>query len=182
MKFNYPFTIENGGSEILTFVRVVTDGDIERVETEGTISPGGGPPMHVHFKQDESFTVVEGRIGIQEMGKEPEYFEAGMTKLFKRGVAHRFWNAGDDLLHIQGYVQPANNIVYFLAEMYRSIKENGGKRPGTFDAAYLTDRYKSEFAMVGLPYFVKNVVMPMTLLFGKLVGKHKKFADAPEPL
>ena len=181
MQFKYPHTIENGGSEVLTFVRVVKDGNSDYVETEGKVQPGGGPPMHVHFKQDESFTVVKGKIGVQELGKEPEFYDEGTTRLFQRGVAHRFWNAGDDELHIKGFVKPANNIVYFLSEIYRSTKENGGKRLGTFDAAYLSARYKSEFAMYGLPPFVKHVIMPLTLFFGKLAGKHKKFADAPDP-
>ena len=29
-----------------------------------------------------------------------------------------------------------------------SMKQHDGKRPGLFDAAFLTTRYKSEFAMV----------------------------------
>ncbi len=182
MEFRYPHTIDNGGTEVLTFVRIVKDGEHDLVETEGVVQPGGGPPMHIHFLQEESFTVVKGRIGIQVAGKEPEYYEAGSTKMFARGVAHRFWNAGDVPLHIKGYLTPANNIVYFLTQIYKSTKENGGKRPSTFDAAYLTNRYKSEFEMYGLPPFVKNVIMPLSLFFGRLRGKDKKFADAPEPI
>lgn len=43
-------------------------------------------------------------------------------------------------------------------------------------------RYKSEFDMPEIPTFVKKVIFPVTLFFGKLSGKHKKFEKAPEPV
>ena len=137
--------------------------------------------MHVHFKQDESLTVTEGRMGYQTMGEEPKYAEVGETVTFYAGTPHKFWNESDsELLKCEGWVSPPNTIVYFLGELYKSMNENGG-RPGTFDAAYLMDRYKAEYDMYDIPAFVKKVIMPISLFFGKLTGKHKKFANAPEP-
>lgn len=182
MQFTYPHTIDNGGSEKLTFTRLVKNGDTEYLEVENLVQPGGGPPMHVHYKQMESLTVKSGKIGVQVMGKQPEFYGPGETVTFKEGVPHKFWNAGEEPMICTGFVAPAHNIVYFLTEIYKSTKANGGKRPGTFDAAYLTDRYKSEFEMFDIPGFVKNVIMPVSLFFGKLSGKHKKFANAPEPV
>lgn len=181
MQFTYPHTIDNGQGEKLTFLRLVKDGEIEHLEVENYVLPGGGPPMHVHHRQEESLTVVQGKLGIEVMGKKPEYYGVGGTATFKPGVPHRFWNAGDTPMVCKGYVTPADNIVYFLTEIYRSTKENGG-RPGAFDSAYLLNRYKSEFDMYGIPGFVKNVIFPMALFIGKLQGKHRKFADAPAPI
>ena len=62
------------------------------------------------------------------------------------------------------------------------MNANGGRQPGAFDAAYLLDRYRSEFDMLDIPGFVKKVIFPVALLFGKLQGKHRKFVGAPEPL
>lgn len=71
---------------------------------------------------------------------------------------------------------------YFLTEIYKSTKANGGKRPGSFDGAYLATRYKSEFDMAEIPGFVKKFIFPATVFFGKLSGKHRKFRGAPEPV
>jgi len=182
MQFNYPYTIENGGKEQLTFLRLVKDGDTDYLEVENLVQPGGGPPMHVHHRQEESLTVIKGKIAVQVQGKEPEYHGEGETVTFRAGVAHRFWNAGNDPLLCKGYIKPADNIVYFLDEIYKSTKANGGERPGNFDAAYLMKRYKTEFDMTDIPTFVKKVIFPVILFFGKLSGKHRKFADAPEPI
>ncbi|HET9278382.1 MAG TPA: hypothetical protein VFN95_09340, partial [Flavitalea sp.] len=79
------------------------------------------------------------------------------------------------------YITPADNLVYFLSEIFKSSNENGG-RPGMYDAAFLLNRYKSEFAMLDIPQFIQKAVFPAVLFFGNLIGKNKKFRDAPAPV
>src|SRR5881394_1636050 len=111
MNITLPHTIENITGEKLTFLRVVIKGGVEYLETESEVQPNAGPPMHVHYKQDESMTVLSGKIGYQEPGGEKKYAGVGETVLFKTGTPHKFWNAGNDVLICTGYASPANNIV-----------------------------------------------------------------------
>lgn len=182
MQYSYPHTIDNGGGEQITFLRIVPDTQGDWLEVENLVQPNSGPPMHVHFKQAESLTVVKGKIGIQRLGGEQQFFGEGETVTFEAGDPHRFWNAGNDPLICKGWIKPAHNIEYFLTEIYKSTKANGGKQPSQFDGAWLMNRYQSEFDMNDIPAFVKKVIFPAVLFFGKLAGKHKKFADAPTPL
>jgi quercetin dioxygenase-like cupin family protein len=182
MNFSYPHTIDNGQGEVLTFLRLVKDEKGEWLDVENKVKPGSGPPMHVHHLQDECLTVVKGRIAAQVQGQAPTFHGPGETIMFKRGVPHRFWNAGDDELICKGYINPPHNIVYFLSEMFLSIKNSGAKRPSLFDGAYLQTRYKSEFDMVEIPRFVKMVIFPIVIMIGKLAGKHNKFKGAPVPV
>ena len=176
-----PITISNIHGEVLIFERMTQNEEGQDVLiVKNEVKPKAGPPMHVHYKQDESLTVTQGRMGYQTMGEEPKYAEVGETVTFYRGTPHKFWNAGDDLLKCEGWVSPPNTLIYFLGEIYKSMNENGG-RPGAFDAAYLISRYKGEYDMYDIPGFVKKVIFPIALFFGKLQGKHKKYADAPEP-
>jgi quercetin dioxygenase-like cupin family protein len=180
--FQYPHTIENGQGERLTFLRRVSTPRGERLEVENCVQPGGGPPMHVHHHQEESLTVVQGRIGYQRPGEEPRFAEAGETVTFGAGEAHRFWNAGEGELRCTGYIEPPDSIEYFLRAIYESQKRSGGSRPGAFDAAYLSWRYRDEFAMVDIPRFVQCFVFPVQVLVGTLLGKYRRYADAPEPV
>lgn len=181
MNITLPHTIENITGEKLTFLRIVIKDGVEYLETEAEVQPNAGPPMHVHYKQDESMTVLSGKIGYQELKGENKYAGPGETVLFKAGVPHKFWNAGNEPLRLSGYASPANNIAYFLSQIYRSMNENGG-RPGMYDAAYLLRRYKTEFRMLEIPTFVQKLLFPVILFFGSLGGKKKKFIDAPDPL
>lgn len=176
--WTYPHTIDNGAGEELIFLRRVAGPTGERLEVTNRVKPGAGPPMHVHHRQEEALTVREGRIGYQRAGEEARYAGPGESVVFPPGVMHRFWNAGDTDLICDGYITPPDNVEYFLGEIFASTRANGGHRPGTFDSAYLLDRYRAEFAM-DLPGFVQNVIFPVALFVGKLTGKARKFADAP---
>lgn len=180
--YNYPHTIENGSGEYLTFVRRANDADGEYLEVENRVTPGAGPPMHVHHLQEEALTVRKGRIGYQVLGEEPKYAGQGETVTFKAGVAHKFWNAGDDELECTGYVRPPDNIEYFLTEIYASTKANGGKQPHPVDAAFLAKRYASEFDILEIPQFVQKTVFPIQRLIGRMTGRYKKYHGAPEPV
>ena len=181
MKIQFPHTIENMTGEKLVFLRSSVRDGVEYLEGENEIQPGSGPPMHVHYRQDESLTVLSGKFGYQVHGEEKKYAYAGETVLFKAGKAHKFWNAGNDLLRCSAYISPPDNVVYFLTQIFKSSNENGG-RPGMYDAAFLLDRYKSEFAMLEIPAFVQKTIFPVVLFFGNLLGKNRKFKDAPPPL
>jgi len=178
----YPHTIENGAGERLTFLRRVDGSSGDRLEVENVVKPGSGPPMHVHRHQEEALTVEQGRIGYQRPGGEPQFAEPGETVVFKAGDIHKFWNAGEEDLRCTGYVEPADNIEYFLTALYESQRENGGGRPDPFDAAFLTRHFRSEFGIAEIPAPVQRFVFPVVVIVGRLLGKYRKYADAPEPV
>lgn len=180
--FTYPHTIDNGSGERLTFLRRVPGLTGERVEGENVVQPGAGPPMHVHHYQEEALTVQQGRIGYQRLGEAPQFAGPGETVVFKPGEAHRFWNAGEDELRCTAYIEPADNVEYFLTEIFASTKRNGGGRPDPFDAAFLTRRYRSEFAMLAVPAPVQQFVFPIIATLGSLLGRYGRYANAPEPV
>lgn len=179
---DYPYTIENGGGEQLTFARRIAGSRGDRVEGENQVRPGSGPPMHVHHLQEEALTVVEGRMGYQVLGEQPAFAVEGETVVFRAGQAHRFWNAGEVDLKCTAYIEPAGNVEYFLEAIFASQKANGGHRPGIFEAAFLTRRYRSEFAMLAIPGFVQRFLFPVVVAVGRVLGRYDRYADAPRPL
>lgn len=178
MKIALPHTIETNTGEKIVFKGSYMKDGIEYLDVYNEVKPNVGPPMHVHYKQDECLTVLSGKLGYQHHGGEKKYAGPGETVLFNAGVAHKFWNAGDELLRCNGYISPPENVVYFLSQVFKSSNENGG-RPGLFDIAYLLNRYKSEFGMLEIPKPVQKIVFPVALFIGNLTGKNKKFKDAP---
>lgn len=180
--YTYPHTIDNGAGERITFLRRVPGPNGERVEVENEVAPGAGPPMHVHHLQSESLTVVEGRIGWARPDGSQHFAGVGETATFLAGDPHRFWNAGEGTLRCQGYIDPVDNIEFFLGELFRSQRERGSHRPDPWVAAFLLTRYRSEFALLELPPFVARYVLPLQVLVGRLLGKYRRYADAPAPV
>src|ERR1700741_903870 len=111
MVYQLPHTIQNPGGEKIVFKQLLKEPGGDKLLVENFVTPAGGPPMHTHLLQDEVLTVVRGFIGYQIKGQDPQIATKGETVVFPRGVAHRFWNAGNDELHCTGYVKPANTLV-----------------------------------------------------------------------
>lgn len=180
MQNTFPFTITSIG-EKLTFLGTSLKDGVEILEVDIEVKPNGGPPMHIHHRQDESFTILSGTMAYQIAGEEEKLAYVGETVLIKAGIPHKFWNPGQDLLLCRGFVTPPENFVYFLSELYKSINANKGK-PGMYDGAFLLNRYKTEFAILDIPSFVQKFIFPVVLFFGNLFGRNKKFINAPLPV
>jgi len=113
-------------------------------------------------------------------GEEPKFAEVGELVVWPAGTPHKWWNAGTTALRMTGWCKPPGNIEFFLAAMFASVKEHGG-RPGLFDAAFLIRRYRTEYAMLALPSIVRHLVMPALYGLGLALGKYEKFKNAPAP-
>ena len=59
------------------------------------IAPKGGPPLHVHYKQEETIHVLKGRYKVQ-IGDEISYLEEGGFAYLPSNVPHAFLNLTDE--------------------------------------------------------------------------------------
>ena len=182
MKITYPHIIENCLGEKLVFEELQKEPDGDRLVGENFVSPGMGPVMHTHWLQDESLTVLKGKIGYEVKGQPAQFAGEGETVLFKRGVPHRFWNAGEEVLHCEAWIKPANTFVFFISSIFAAQNKTGTAKPELFDAAYLLTRYSSEYELADIPPIAKKVIIPLTYYTGKILGKYKHFKNAPEPV
>jgi len=180
MKIAYLHSIENCIGEKLIFRELQKEPDGDRLLVENYVTSGQGPLMHTHWLQDESLTVINGQIGYQVQGQPEQYANEGETVLFKRGVPHRFWNAGQEVLHCKGWIKPANTIAFFLSSIYAAQNKSGKAQPEPFDSAYLLTRYSTEYDLPEIPRFVKKIIIPLTYYMGKFLGKYEHFKNAPE--
>jgi hypothetical protein len=127
-------------------------------------------------------TVRAGRAGYRIAGGPDQFADVGQTVTFEPGQMHRFWNAGEGVLLVTGWVSPPLNFEYLLTELYASMRRNGGGRPSPFDVAYLFGRYRTEFGMGEIPPPVRRLVLPMLRQLGRATGRQRHYADAPAPV
>ena len=88
---------------------------------EATVLPGGGPPPHIHRREDEMFYVVEGEITMQ-IGDERRVAKAGTFVHMPIGILHAFTNDTD---------QPAKVLISFapagLEQMFAEVGKDLGE-------------------------------------------------------
>jgi quercetin dioxygenase-like cupin family protein len=71
-----------------------------------------GAPMHTHEREDEISHVLAGRLGVQ-IGDEVLEAVPGDTVVKPRGVAHAFWNPGDEPVRFLELITPPGFEGYF---------------------------------------------------------------------
>jgi hypothetical protein len=177
----YPRRIDNGAGEQLTFVAVGRDERGEFLEVRNVVALGAGPPMHVHRLQEEAGTVERGRLGYVIEGEPERSAGPGDSVAFAPGGGAPLPERRRGGARLHGDYPPARQR-RVLTEVFASTRRAGGKRPGVFDAAYLSHRYAGEFAITAVPAPVRRFVFPVIVAAGRLLGRHRRFAGAPEPL
>jgi quercetin dioxygenase-like cupin family protein len=70
-----------------------TGGTMTVLET--VVSPGDGPPLHVHKADDEAIYILEGEIDFR-VGDEVHENRPGSFVFVPRGTPHTFQNVGSD--------------------------------------------------------------------------------------
>ena len=81
---------------------------------EARVLPGGGPPPHIHHREDESFFVLEGEIAFQLAG-EKVVAKAGSFIQGPRGIPHAFKNESNVPARMLIHVSPPG-FEKFLAD------------------------------------------------------------------
>ena len=109
-----------------------------------------GSPLHTHEREDEISHVTSGRLGVQ-IGDDVLHAAPGDTVVKPRGIAHAFWNPGDEPVRFLEVITPAGFENYF-AEVEPLLSG-----PGAPDAAALGNvraRYALEMDMGSVPRLV----------------------------
>lgn len=85
---------------------------------EYVVPPGlGGPPTHIHTREDELFICVKGQVSVELAGVK-HLVSAGSVLLMPRGVPHMFYNEGDDETRVIAVVSPPG-----LENYYRELSQ-----------------------------------------------------------
>ena len=126
-----PFVVDAGKSrfgEVVKFLSVhPNDLKISSKDTDGQLSVfeytglgKTGPMLHIHFNQDEIFTILEGEYRFV-VGDEIKVLKAGQTIFLPRNIAHT-WIQLSERGKMIYFLQPAGKMEEFFSLM-NSLKE-----------------------------------------------------------
>lgn len=94
---------------------------------EAVVPKGGGPPPHVHTREDETFYVVSGSLEIL-MGDKTYQAKKGDFVYIPRGTVHRFKNVGDDSA-VQLVTFVPSGVEKFFREVFPEAKDRKAAPP-----------------------------------------------------
>ena len=109
----------------VTFVEtaVETNGRYSLFHVE--LAPGGGNELHIHKKFDETFTVLEGVLGVQA-GDQIYHLQKGETITARVGQAHRFFNpSATDSVSFSVLIEPGNSNFETALQVVYGLSRDG---------------------------------------------------------
>ena len=157
--------------ERLALRRIVRDGEL-CLEMKGGLAPRqDGPPLHVHFQEDEIGTVIAGTLSTEVDGRVFEV-AAGGTAPLPRGTAHRWWNAGDEPLVFEGVTKPLIDLDVYLEAAFDVLNAWTGEPP-----AHLLHRpprveASKTQAVLFAPLWLQKVLSP--IVFVGTMGRYRE--------
>ncbi|MDQ3834379.1 MAG: cupin domain-containing protein [Actinomycetota bacterium] len=155
----------------------------ELLEVDLYVRPGGAVVgEHVHPIIEEAFTVVRGRVGFRIAGHE-SIAELNKRLVVPPGVAHDWWNAGEEEAHVIVEIRPGLRFEEMAKNLYglaQDGKTNAKGMPNLLQSAILVREFED------VMYFTKPPRVVQRLLFGPLAvtaralgykGSYPKYVD-----
>jgi mannose-6-phosphate isomerase-like protein (cupin superfamily) len=158
--------------EQLDLRRVDRDGQT-CLELKGTLPPRqDGPPLHLHYREDEEGTVIAGTLSAEVDGRVIRV-EAGGTARLPMGSAHRWWNGGDEVLVFEGITKPVVDLDVYLQAAFDVLNSGPANRPPLFYMAHLAWRHRKTQAVLFAPRWLQAVLVPIVVFAGTILGRYR---------
>lgn len=159
--------------ETITFRQTAHDTSGALLQFELVVQPGGFPiAAHLHPKQEERFSVVNGRLRTWLNGREQE-LATGDELVVPAGTPHHWKNIGDDACRVVVEFRPALQWEKLFETMFglaRDGKTGRQGRPNPLQMAVTFNYFKDEAQPVETRDRMLARLVPVLAPFGRQIG------------
>ena len=167
--------------ERLVFHKTSRETGGEAVVLEAFVRPNGFvASAHVHPSQDERFEILGGSVGFR-LDKQEIVARPGDRVLVPAGMAHTFWNAGEDEAHFVCEVRPALQFEQLIETMFSLAADGKTNRKGMPNPLRLAVIARAHFDTVRLPFppvALQRAGLALGAPLGRLLGFTPTYAPA----
>lgn len=143
------------------------------LELKGSLPPHReGPPMHIHFVEDEEVHIRSGTLSAVLDGRQISAGPGQSTSIL-RGVPHRWWNGGDEMLEFEGYARPAVDLDRYLQAVFEVTNAGSAGRPPLFYMAHVALRHRHTQVVLILPRPIQAVLFRAIVAIGTALGRYR---------
>lgn len=174
--------IENPAQgDTIIFRRTAEDTGGELLEFDMLIEPvASGPPRHVHPNAEEYFEVLSGKVHAK-IGDKTYHFDQGNSFTVSPGIAHAWWNEGNEQAKVKVRLRPATHMEEFLRTWYGLAKDgkmNDNGIPSIWQLAATSREYLDSVHLANPPLPVQKVLWGILSPIAKILGYQ---SDYPYP-
>ena len=154
-------------------LRRILSGDEVWLELQGSLPPHReGPPLHIHFAEDEQGRVTAGTLSAVVDGRRINA-GPGESVTLPRGSAHRWWNEGDEPLEFVGYARPVVDLDRYLQAVFEVLNAGPAGRPPLFYIAHAAFRHRHIQTVLLMPRPIQSVLFRIVVALGTVLGRYR---------
>ena len=151
----------------------ITSGNDVWFALDGQLPPHReGPPLHIHFVEDEEGRVTAGTLSVLLDGRRLTV-RPGESAVLPRGVPHRWWNEGDEPLAFSGIIRPAVDLDRYLQAVFEVVNAGPPGRPPLFYMAHAALRHRHTQAVLLMPQPIQAALFRVIVALGTLLGRYR---------
>jgi quercetin dioxygenase-like cupin family protein len=109
--------------DTVTFIKTSAETNGQFTEAELMLMPGGRNPLHYHLSYSETFTAIEGELGLGLARRRKKFLNPGETYTVEPKNLHHFFNPNGREIKFKAVLKPGHEgfenslrILYGLAE------------------------------------------------------------------
>ena len=153
--------------------------DPEHAIVDLYVEPGGAVAgEHVHDNTWERFEVISGRVGFRLDGEE-KIAGPGEGAEVPIGMAHDWWNAGDEPAHVEvelrGGSERFEDMIITLFGLAHEGKTNDKGRPGLLQLALIAREYRDVIRFTKPPAWVQAALFGPLAALGRARGLRSSY-------
>jgi quercetin dioxygenase-like cupin family protein len=137
------------------------------------VRPGGAVTgEHVHPAIEEYFTVVRGRVGFRLDGRET-IAELGQRLRVPAGMAHDWWNAGEEEAHVTVEIRPGARFEEMIVNLFglaQDGKTNAKGMPNLLQSALFASEFEDVMYFTKPPRAVQKVLFAVLAPIARTLG------------
>ena len=165
--------VNSATGEELTFLETASSTNGEYVEVVCVVLPGGAvAAAHVHPKQSETFTGLEGTLSLR-VGRERMQLERGESAVVEPGTAHKFWNDGDEPVMFHCEIRPALQFESLIETMFglaRDGRTNRNGMPNPVRMAMIARAHRDVIRVAGVPAWMQDLGTLSAIPLARMAG------------
>ena len=128
--------------------------------------------MHIHLAEDEEGYIRSGTLSAVVDGRRIT-LAAGECAAIPRGLAHRWWNEGDEPLVFEGYARPVVDLDRYLQAIFEVMNAGPEGRPPLFYMAHVVLRHRHTQAALIMPRPIQALLLRVLVAIGTVLGRYR---------
>jgi hypothetical protein len=97
----------------------------------------------------------------------------GESTSIPHGLAHRWWNEGDERLVFEGHARPVVDLDRYLQAVFEIMNSGPAGRPPLFYLAHVALRHRRTQGVLIMPRPVQAVLFRLLVALGTVLGRYR---------